>query len=80
MDLELTRCPACGHPAEIFDRFVVVGDRGAVEHVKIRCITRRDVRAAGRPVDARCVHAVTAPSSAVREADRSTYPAAPGAR
>ena len=39
MDLELTRCPACGLPAEIFDRFVVVDDRGSVEHVKIRCIT-----------------------------------------
>jgi hypothetical protein len=39
MDLELTSCPACGHPAEIYDRFVVVADRGAVEHVKIRCIT-----------------------------------------
>jgi hypothetical protein len=39
MDLELTRCPACGLPAEVFDRFVVVDDRGSVEHVKIRCIT-----------------------------------------
>jgi hypothetical protein len=39
MDLELTSCPACGHPAEIFDRFVVLGERDAVEHVKIRCIT-----------------------------------------
>jgi len=39
MELELTRCPACGCPAEIFDRFVVLDDRGPVEHVKIRCIT-----------------------------------------
>jgi hypothetical protein len=39
MDFELTCCPACGFTAEIFDRFVVLGDRGAVEHVKIRCIT-----------------------------------------
>lgn len=39
MDLELTHCPACGLPAEIFDRFVVLGDGGAVEHVRIRCIS-----------------------------------------
>jgi hypothetical protein len=39
MDLELTRCPTCGLPAEIFDRYVVVDDRGCVEHVKVRCIT-----------------------------------------
>ena len=39
MDLELTRCPACGLPAEIFDRFVVVDDRGPIEHVKVRCIS-----------------------------------------
>jgi hypothetical protein len=39
MEIELTRCPACGRPAEILDRFVVFGDRGAIEHVRIRCIT-----------------------------------------
>jgi hypothetical protein len=39
MDLELTQCPVCRLPAEIFDRFVVFDDRGAVEHVKIRCVT-----------------------------------------
>ena len=39
MDLELTCCPACGYPAEIFDRFVVFDERGAVEYVKLRCIT-----------------------------------------
>ena len=39
MELELTHCPACGNAAEIYDRFVVVGDRGAVEYVRIRCIT-----------------------------------------
>ena len=39
MELELTQCPACGRPAEIFDRFVVFGNDGPIEHVKIRCIT-----------------------------------------
>ena len=39
MELELTRCPACGNAAEIYDRFVVVDDRGAVEYVRIRCIS-----------------------------------------
>ncbi len=39
MNLELTRCPACGLPAEIYDRFVLVDDGGAVEYVKIRCIS-----------------------------------------
>jgi hypothetical protein len=39
MDIELTRCPACGRPAEIVDRFVVFGDRGPIEHVRIRCMT-----------------------------------------
>ena len=39
MELELTYCPACGEAAEIFDRFVVFGDRGPIEHVRIRCIS-----------------------------------------
>jgi hypothetical protein len=39
MELELTHCPACGDPAEIYDRFVLVDDGGAVEYVKIRCIS-----------------------------------------
>ena len=39
MEIELTRCPACGRPAEILDRFVVFGDRGPIEHVRIRCIS-----------------------------------------
>jgi hypothetical protein len=39
METELTRCPACGRPAEILDRFVVFGDRGPIEHVRIRCIS-----------------------------------------
>jgi hypothetical protein len=41
MELELTHCPACGLPAEVFDRFVVFGERGPIEHVMIRCITGR---------------------------------------
>ena len=39
MELELTHCPACGAAAEIFDRFVLVDHRGAVEYVRIRCIS-----------------------------------------
>jgi hypothetical protein len=39
MEIELTHCPACGRPAEVIDRFVVFGDRGPIEHVRIRCIT-----------------------------------------
>jgi hypothetical protein len=39
MELELTQCPACGLPAEIFDRFVVFGQDGPIEHVQIRCVT-----------------------------------------
>jgi hypothetical protein len=39
MEIELTHCPACGRPAEVIDRFVVFGDGGPIEHVRIRCIT-----------------------------------------
>jgi hypothetical protein len=39
MELELTHCPACGRPAEVFDRFVVFGNNGPIEHIKVRCIT-----------------------------------------
>ena len=39
MELEFTHCPACGRPAEVFDRFVVFGAGGPMEHVMIRCIT-----------------------------------------
>jgi hypothetical protein len=39
MEFELTHCPACGRPAEVCDRFVLFGDGGPIEHVKIRCIT-----------------------------------------
>jgi hypothetical protein len=39
MEFELTHCPACGRPAEVFDRFVVFGHHGPTEHVMIRCIT-----------------------------------------
>jgi hypothetical protein len=49
MEFELTHCPACGRPAEVFDRFVVFGDWGPVEHVRIRCITGRSIeRRVGR--------------------------------
>lgn len=39
MEIELTHCPACGRPAEVIDRFVVFGEHGPIEHVRIRCIT-----------------------------------------
>lgn len=39
MKSDSTRCPACGRPAEILDRFVVFGDKGPIEHVRIRCIS-----------------------------------------
>ena len=39
MQLEMTHCPVCGRPAEVYDRFVVFGPRGPIEHVKFRCIT-----------------------------------------
>lgn len=41
MEFEMTHCPACGRPAEVYDRFVVFGHRGPIEHVMIRCITGR---------------------------------------
>jgi hypothetical protein len=41
VELELTLCPECGRPAEVFDRFVVFGQRGPIEHVMVRCITGR---------------------------------------
>jgi hypothetical protein len=41
MELELTHCPACDLPAEVFDRFVMFGEGGPMEHVAIRCITGR---------------------------------------
>ena len=39
MELELTHCPECGRPAEVFDRFVLHGASGPTEHVKVRCVT-----------------------------------------
>ena len=39
MELELTSCPACGSPAEVVDRFVVIEDRDPIEHVIVRCVT-----------------------------------------
>lgn len=39
MELELTTCPECEHPAEIVHRTVLQSTDGPVDHVKIRCIT-----------------------------------------
>jgi hypothetical protein len=36
----LVECPACGLPAEITDRFMLVGAPGPVEHVKLVCVAR----------------------------------------
>jgi hypothetical protein len=41
VELELTHCPDCGRPAEVFDRFVVFGERGPMEHIMVRCISGR---------------------------------------
>jgi hypothetical protein len=54
MALELTHCPDCGLPAEVFDRFVVFGELGPMEHVMLRCITGRALeRRVGRWTPAR---------------------------
>jgi hypothetical protein len=39
MELELTNCPECEHPAEIVHRTVLQSTDGPVDHVKVRCIT-----------------------------------------
>lgn len=39
MELELTNCPECGHPAEVVHRSTLQSTDGPVEHVKIRCIS-----------------------------------------
>jgi hypothetical protein len=36
----LVDCPACGLPAEITDRFTLIGAPGPVEHVKLVCVVR----------------------------------------
>jgi hypothetical protein len=39
MELDITTCPDCGLPAEILERFHLGSTAGAVEHVKVRCVT-----------------------------------------
>jgi hypothetical protein len=39
MELDITTCPDCGLPAEVLDRFHLGSTDGAVEHVKVRCVT-----------------------------------------
>ena len=39
-ELELVVCPECTAPAEVVDRFTMIGTDGLVEHVKIRCLLR----------------------------------------
>lgn len=36
----LANCPTCGRPAEIADRFTLVGAPGPVQHVKVVCAAR----------------------------------------
>lgn len=38
-DVDLTRCPECGAPAEIWDRHVLESTDGPIEHVRVRCVT-----------------------------------------
>jgi hypothetical protein len=35
--MDLTRCPECGAPAEITDRFVLESTDGPVEHARVDC-------------------------------------------
>jgi hypothetical protein len=35
------RCPQCGQPAEIIDRFALGGSDGPLEHVKLSCSSGR---------------------------------------
>ncbi|HMM95768.1 hypothetical protein [Phycicoccus sp.] len=38
--METTRCPECGHPAELVDRCVLESTEGPVEHAHVRCVLR----------------------------------------
>jgi hypothetical protein len=38
--MDMTNCPECGHPAEVFDRHVLESTDGPVEHARVRCVQR----------------------------------------
>ena len=38
--MDVTRCPECGAPAEITDRFVLESTDGPVEHARVSCAAR----------------------------------------
>lgn len=38
--LQVTACPACGLPAEVWDRAVLASTDGPVEHARVRCVDR----------------------------------------
>ncbi|MBY5162377.1 hypothetical protein [Salsipaludibacter albus] len=38
--LQVTACPACGLPAEVWDRAVLASTDGPVEHARVRCLDR----------------------------------------
>jgi hypothetical protein len=39
-ELDLVACPECAAPAEIVDRFAMPSTDGAVEHLKVQCLSR----------------------------------------
>ena len=38
--MDMTNCPECGRPAEVFDRHVLESTDGPVEHARVRCVQR----------------------------------------
>jgi hypothetical protein len=36
--MDMTNCPQCGEPAEIFDRHVLESTDGPIEHARVRCL------------------------------------------
>ncbi len=42
--METSRCPECGRPAEVVDRFVLDSTDGPVEHAHVRCVDRHHFR------------------------------------
>jgi hypothetical protein len=59
--MQLTTCPTCGSPAEIWDRFVLESTDGPVEHVAVRCALRHQYRMPSAMLDA-AVHVQPKPS------------------
>jgi hypothetical protein len=38
--MDMTSCPECGEPAEVFDRQVLESTDGPIEHARVRCVRR----------------------------------------